>query len=259
MKHPNQAVEELVLRGVGLSYGNGRAPLLVFQGISFTVLPGELVCVVGPSGCGKTSLLKLIGGLLRPTQGEILLGRKTAEELRKLRCFSYVFQNPVLLPWRDLRQNVALPGIVYGDSDVTARSQAMIELVGLKGFERCHPEQLSGGMQSRAAIARALTCQPQFLLADEPFGSLDELNRAKLQMEFQRIWTAIGASVIFVTHSLSEAALLADRVLVMGERPAGIVADIPNSLPRPRSIETAETREYARVLHDIRAELNRER
>ena len=250
-----KSIEPLIaLEQVGAAYSNGKGLLQVFTSVSFTVGKGEFLAVVGPSGCGKTTLLRVIGGLLKPTSGKVAVQDNDEGESTRRRTFSYVFQNPVLLPWRTVRKNVALPSEVFGDGVIRARVEAMIELVGLREFSDSFPDQLSGGMQSRVAIARALTYDPKVLLMDEPFGSLDEITRTRLNLELLRIWRTIGAGVVFVTHSLSEAVFLADRVLIMGQMPTGVIADIPNNdLARPRALDMFEQVEFTQRVHEIRS------
>lgn len=244
----------LALRGVSVTYTNGSGPIAVFGPTDFQVGPGEFLAVVGPTGCGKTTLLRVLGALLRPTEGKVMLRGQEVAEGRRGREFSYVFQNPVLLPWRTLRANVALPSEVFGDKAVLGRVDEMIKLVGLEEFAERYPDELSGGMKSRAAIARALTFEPEVLLMDEPFAALDETTRLKMNLELLRVWRETGATVVFVTHSLNEAAFLGDRILIMGPRPSGLIAEIANrDLPRPRTIEMLESPAFLRRLREVRS------
>ncbi len=183
---------------------NSSNPLVVFKNLSLDIRRGELAVIVGPSGCGKTTLLRLVGDLLKTTNGTILIGGHTPQEARKSREFSFVFQNPVLLPWRTVRKNVELAGEVFHDSKVRSRAQEFINLVGLSSFENAYPGHLSGGMQSRVAIARALTFNPKVLLMDEPFADLDELTRFRMNIELLRVWQNQKTTVLFVTHSLRD-------------------------------------------------------
>jgi NitT/TauT family transport system ATP-binding protein len=209
--------------------------LSVLDQISFQVQAGEFLCLVGASGCGKTTLLKLIAGLEQPTHGTIYLA---GEEVDKpSRHVGFVFQEPTLMAWRTVKANVTLPLDLNGSGKKLAeeKAQALLNLVGLKGFEDAQPSQLSGGMAQRVALARALVYDPQILLLDEPFGALDALTRERMGQELLRIWRAHRKTVVMVTHSVPEAVLLADRVLVLGPRPASIVAEVPIDLPRPRT------------------------
>ncbi len=193
----------------------GREPVPVINDVSLRIEPGEFACVVGASGCGKTTLLRLVAGLLLPSRGKILVDGLEPEVARKHRAFGFVFQDPVLFPWRTVEKNVALPFEIAREPVETERIHQFIDLVGLKGNEKSRPKELSGGMRSRVAIARALIYEPQILLMDEPFGDLDEVTRHKLHQELVRIWTQLRCTVIFVTHNVEEAAFLGDRVIVM--------------------------------------------
>ena len=201
---------------------------------SLAVAPGEFVSIIGPSGCGKTSLLRIVGDLETPTSGTLTVVGVTPAEARKSREIGVVFQSPALLNWRTVEENVKLPAEVYGEHQVALRVNEMIETVGLAGFEKSYPRELSGGMQSRVAIARALNYRPSVLLMDEPFGALDEITREKMQFELIRIWEETEPAVIFITHSISEALILSDRVVVMSARPGRILEDLDVEFPRPR-------------------------
>lgn len=211
---------------------NGRVEAL--SCISLRIQQGEFVSMIGPSGCGKTSLMRIVGDLETPTAGAIRVLGKTPEDARRERLIGFVFQNPSLLAWRTVEENVRLPAEVFGDAEVVGRVPEMIDIVGLAGFEQAYPRELSGGMQSRVAMARVLTFRPAVLLMDEPFGALDEITREKMQIELLRIYHATGAAILFITHSISEALLLSDRVLVMSARPGRIVDDLTVGFPRPR-------------------------
>ena len=210
------------------------AQVVALDETNLRVRRAEFVSVIGPSGCGKTTLLRIVGDLESPTSGEALVDGRPPPEARKARRIGVVFQSPALLEWRTVEQNVALPGEVFGDPGVSARVRETIRIVGLEGFERAFPRELSGGMQSRVSIARALTYRPAVLLMDEPFGALDEITRERMQLELLRIWRETEPTVLFITHSISEAVLLSDRVVVMSPRPGRIVEDLTIDLPRPR-------------------------
>jgi len=210
-------------------------PVHALTGIDLMVGDGEFVSLVGPSGCGKSTLLRLIAGLVPSTSGSIEIDSTTVTEPR--RDTAMVFQSPTLLPWATIEDNVLFPlKVMDGVSrDSRGRAHALLELVGLSGFERKYPRELSGGMQQRASICRALIHEPQILLMDEPFGALDALTREEMSLELLRIWTAQRKTIVFVTHSIPEAVLLSDRVIVMSPRPGRIARILDVPLPRPRS------------------------
>jgi NitT/TauT family transport system ATP-binding protein len=205
--------------------------------VSCTIGSGEFISLLGPSGCGKSTLMMMMAGLLQPSEGQILFkGQPVTEPLKD---FGVVFQDAILLPWRNVIANVELPQEILGLPKSQRRDLAenMIRLVGLSGFERKFPHELSGGMQQRVAIARALSLNPSLLLMDEPFGALDAMTREQLNLELQRISLESKATVIFVTHSIAEAAFLSDRVFVMSGRPSTVREIVPIDIPRPRQIE----------------------
>jgi NitT/TauT family transport system ATP-binding protein len=227
--------------------------LLALDTVSLDIERNQFVTLVGPSGCGKSTLLKIISGIIRPTEGKILFD---GQELTKpSRHIGLVFQRPILLPWRSVLDNILFPIEMLGWSLAKHRDEAMrlIQLVGLSGFERALPNELSGGMQQRVSICRALIYDPQMMMMDEPFGALDAMTREDLSVELLRIWTDRKKTVIFVTHSIPEAVLLADRVVVLGIRPGRVIMDLPVSLPRPRSLETERLPEFQDLVHTIRA------
>lgn len=212
------------------------------------------MALVGPSGCGKSSLLRAVGGLLQPQSGTICLGDMSPQQARRSRCISFVFQQPVLLPWWTVRQNVALPLWIAGVPRLQ-RAEAVahfLDLVGLSQFAHFYPHQLSGGMQQRVALARAFVSQPAVLLLDEPFSALDEIMREHMNVELSRLWSATGATVLFVTHALGEAVFLADRVLVLSDRPGTVVADVPVHLPRPRTLDLLEQPSFLHHVSSLR-------
>jgi NitT/TauT family transport system ATP-binding protein len=246
------------LTAVHLNYVFEDGPLHVLADISLTIEAGAFVALVGPSGVGKSTLLRLVAGLLRPSTGQITLDGQPASQSRD--PIGLVFQRDNLMPWRTVTENVRLPLELLGRKGHVSqeRVQDMIELVGLAGFEQSYPAQLSGGMAQRVALARALVHQPQLLLLDEPFGALDALTRERMGQELLRIWQAMPVTVFMVTHSIYEAVLLADEVLVMGGepgngRPATITQHIPIQLPRPRQFEMQGTAEFQECAAQIRA------
>lgn len=225
------------------------------EDVSFRAMPGEFWAIVGPSGCGKTTLLKLLGDLISPTSGEIRVQEMSVSQARTRGSFSYVFQNPVLLPWRRVRRNVQLPLEILKRKNGRDPDE-LLRLVGLADFGDRFPNELSGGMQQRVAIARALTYEPQFLLMDEPFGALDELTRDAMNVELLRIWEKVGINVFLVTHSLSEAAFLADKVLVLSARPARVAALVQVPFSRPRNKTLRDNAEFQEVVRCLRGNLN---
>ena len=227
------------LAGVRKVYRTRGADFLAISEATFDVEPGELVSLVGPSGCGKTTLLKILAGLHPFDSGELKIG-STTQPFDPSRDIGMVFQAPLLLKWRRVIDNVLLPAEILGLPMAASRARArdLLALVGLKGKEDQYPYELSGGMQQRAAIARALIHDPKLILMDEPFGALDALTREQLQRELLQIWARTRVTILFVTHSVEEAVLLADRVLVMSAGPGRIEADIVIDLPRPREVSS---------------------
>jgi NitT/TauT family transport system ATP-binding protein len=242
------------LRGVSRRFlTRSGTTITALEGVSLDIQRDQFVTVVGPSGCGKTTLMKLVGGLTPPSQGTVKLGGEVL--LRPSRKVGMVFQRPVLLPWRSVLQNVLFPLEMLGWPTEDRRDEAhrLIELVGLGGFENALPGELSGGMQQRVSICRALIYDPELLLMDEPFGALDAMTREDLSFELLRIWEEKRKTVVFVTHSIAEAVLLADRVIVMTARPGKVVMDVPITLPRPRTPDTEFTPEFKDFARTIRA------
>jgi NitT/TauT family transport system ATP-binding protein len=227
------------------------------EAIDLSIAAGEFVSLIGPSGCGKSTLLRLIGDLTAPTAGSITINGKPARQARLDRDYGIVFQAPVLFDWRSVQANVALPLEVKGVSgpDRERRTWQMLELVELRDFARHFPYQLSGGMQQRVSIARALALEPSILLMDEPFGALDEMTRERMNIEVQRIWQQTETTVVFVTHSIPEAVFLSSRVVVMSPRPGRIVSVIDVDLPRPRNDDTRETARYFELITEVRETL----
>lgn len=229
--------------------------LHVLNKINFDVKEGEFLSIIGPSGCGKTTLLKIIGGLIKPTTGDLMVRGGPVKIALERREFGFVFQNPILLPWRNTIKNVELPLEIIGHENSKKLPKKLLQIVGLEGFENSYPKELSGGMQQRVAIARALTFEPSILLMDEPFGALDEITRNKMNLELLRIWkeekTTIS-TVIFVTHSIPEAVFLSDRVIVLSKRPAKIDKIIDIDLPRPRKSEMKHSKKYIELVECLR-------
>jgi NitT/TauT family transport system ATP-binding protein len=228
------------IKNVSMVYSVRGGEVFAVDDVSLDVAPGEFVSLIGPSGCGKSTLLRLVADILQPTNGAIAVDGMTTHEARRRHAYSFVFQNPVLFPWLNLQRNVEFALDIVGSkrSERAALANEMIELVGLKGFEEAFPNQLSGGMRQRAAIARALTMRPDLLLMDEPFGALDEITRERMNFELLRILRQTGAAVLFVTHSIDEAVILSDRIVVMTPRPGKIRTIVDIDLPKPRSSDT---------------------
>jgi len=235
----------------------GQAVTTALSGIDLEIRRGEFVSLIGPSGCGKSTLLRLIGDLTQPTIGSVSVNDKPAGQARVDRDYGIVFQAPVLFDWRTVEENVRLPLELQGmeRAERDRRVGEMLELVELSEFRAHHPYQLSGGMQQRVSIARALAFSPSLLLMDEPFGALDEMTRERMNSEVLRIWEQTGITVVFVTHSIPEAVFLSSRVAVMSARPGRITRLIDVDLPRPRGVETREERRYFELITEVREAL----
>ena len=249
------AASAIAVRHLRKVYGTADDGLIeALRDLSFEVAAGEFVSVVGPSGCGKSTLLKIIAGIL-PASGEVALdGQVVSGPSTRI---GVVFQAPVLLPWRTILDNVLLPIDVrrFGRRGYAERALGLLKLVGLEGFERRHPHELSGGMQQRVAICRALITDPALLVMDEPFGALDALTREAMNLELLRIWDASRKTVFFITHSIPEAVFLSDRVIVMTPRPGAIDEIVPIDLPRPRGLELMGTEPFAAYTDHVRRRL----
>jgi NitT/TauT family transport system ATP-binding protein len=231
-----------------------RGNVLALSDIDLTITPGEFVSLIGPSGCGKSTLLRIVGDLVAPTSGKVVVNGKSAHQARIDRDYGIVFQDAVLYDWRTVAKNIALP-LEMLRWDRTRRSERvneLVRLVELGGFEQHYPWQLSGGMQQRVSIARALSCDPALLLMDEPFGALDEMTRERMNMELLRIWEASGSTVIFVTHSIAEAVFLSTRVVVMSPRPGRITGIVDVDLSQPRNADTREEPRFFELVTQVR-------
>jgi NitT/TauT family transport system ATP-binding protein len=252
-KSPTRSI--LVVNDLNLTFTDGNGGLHVLDRLSFSVEPEEFVCVLGPSGSGKSTLLRVLAGLLEPTEGEVIyFGQNSnTSDVR----IGFVFQKANLMPWRTVLENIILPLEIQKSDPQAAHIQAqeLVELVGLHGFEQSLPRDLSGGMAQRVAIARALIHDPQVLLLDEPFGSLDALTRERMGAELLRIWQARRKTVVMVTHAIPEAVFLADRVLVLSPRPGRLRLDLPIELPRPRLEEMRYTPAFGKLAQQLRAAL----
>ncbi|MEP6892891.1 MAG: ABC transporter ATP-binding protein [Gaiellaceae bacterium] len=238
----------------GLSKVFGKGGVTALQDIDLDVSRGEFVSLIGPSGCGKSTLLRIVGDIVEPSAGGITVNGKPARRARLDRDYGIVFQAPVLYDWRTVARNIALPLEMLGwdRAKRAERVKEMLDLVELTGFEGHHPWQLSGGMQQRVSIARAFSFSPPLLLMDEPFGALDEMTRERLNLELLRIWAETGSTVIFVTHSISEAVFLSTRVVVMSPRPGRIAGIVPVDLPQPRAATTREEPRFFQLVTEVR-------
>jgi NitT/TauT family transport system ATP-binding protein len=248
---------QAVVRLANVSKQFGKGGVTALQDVDLEIRPGEFISLIGPSGCGKSTLLRVVGDLIQATSGEVVVNGKTAARARADHDYGIVFQDSVLFDWRTVAKNIGLPLELAGWSREKRRERVheMLELVELTGFESHHPWQLSGGMQQRVSIARALSFDPPLLLMDEPFGALDEMTRERLNLELLRIWQASGSTVIFVTHSISEAVFLSTRVVVMSPRPGRITGIVDVDLPQPRTGRTREEPRFAELVRDVRRTL----
>ena len=254
-----EPAQDLVLEIAGLekTFNPGRSnAVTAITGLDLAVRPREFVSIIGPSGCGKSTLLRLVGGLIEPTEGALFVNGRSAQEARLNRDYGMVFQAAGLLDWRSAVRNVELPLELMGWSKLRRRARAgeMLELVDLSGFDSHYPAELSGGMQQRVSIARALSFEPALLLMDEPFGALDEMTREHMQTELLKIWRETTATVIFITHSIPEAVFLSTRVAVMSPRPARIAAEIPIEFPE-RTPAVRDTEEFFHNVSVVRRTL----
>jgi NitT/TauT family transport system ATP-binding protein len=241
-------------------YGQANGGTVALQDVSLAIEKGEFIALVGPSGCGKSTLLRLIADLDTPSQGEIGVNGKTPHAARLARDYGFVFQSPTLYEWRTIVRNAELPLEVMGSpkGEWQARVDKMLAMVGLRDFHGHYPFQLSGGMQQRASIARALSFDPTILLMDEPFGALDEFTRERMNLELLDIWETTHKTILFVTHSIAEAVFLANRVVVMTPRPGRIATVIHVDLPYPRTFETRETPRFFELVTEVRETLKEE-
>ncbi len=245
------------VRKASLVYNPHEAPVHALSEVDLTIAPGEFVSLIGPSGCGKTTLLRVIADLEHITSGSVLVNGVSPQDARLARAYGYVFQAPGLFPWRSVLGNVKLPLQIHGRSaaqcDAIARDQ--LARVGLTGFESKYPWQLSGGMQQRVSIARALSFEPRILMMDEPFGALDEITRDRLNEQLQQLWQRERRTVVFVTHSIAEAVYLSSRIVIMSPRPGRIVKVIESPLPVERTLDMRDSAAFVNVAHEVREAL----
>jgi NitT/TauT family transport system ATP-binding protein len=248
------AARVIDIAGLSLTFETSDGPVQALSEIDLAIERGEFVSLIGPSGCGKTTLLRVIADLETATRGMINVNGLTPREARLERAYGYVFQAPALYPWRTIAKNIALPLEIMGFSkeERNKRISRNVELVNLTGFEKRFPWQLSGGMQQRASIARALAFDPDLLLMDEPFGALDEIVRDKLNEQLLRLWNKTRKTVVFVTHSIPEAVFLSTRVVVMSPRPGRIYDVIDCGFPRDRTLEIRETPQFLEIANRVR-------
>ena len=242
------------VRNVSLTFETADGKVDALSNVSLQIADGEFVSFIGPSGCGKTTMLRVIADLQQPTSGTLLVNDMSPEQARLQRRYGYVFQAPALFPWRTIEKNIKLPLEIMGfsDSEQRARAARYLALVNLNGFERKFPWQLSGGMQQRVSIARALSFDPALLLMDEPFGALDEIVRDHLNEQLLQLWDKTGKTVLFVTHSIPEAVFLSTKIVVMSPRPGRIIDVIDCNFPRDRTLEVRETPEFLKIAQRVR-------
>jgi len=242
--------------GVDMVYEGGPRPLQALAGIDLSVDRGEFVSIIGPSGCGKSTLLRVIGGLQQASRGSVLVDGLPPREAQRRKQLGFVFQDPSLLPWRNVIDNVRLPLQVNRREGARGDPERVVDVVGLGEFRRYYPHQLSGGMQQRVALARSFVTSPSLLLMDEPFGALDEITRTAMRYELMRVWRSEAGegacTVVFVTHSIAEAVLLSDRVVLMTPQPGRISAILDIDLARPRDEETEVTPAFVEYTHRLR-------
>ena len=247
----------LEVRHASVVYPPASAPVHALQGIDLAVAEGEFVSLIGPSGCGKTTLMRVIADLEPISAGEVLVNGVSPREARLARAYGYVFQAPALFPWRTVLANVTLPLQIQGVPKLQANAVALdhLQRIGLQGFESKYPWQLSGGMQQRVSIARALSFEPKILMMDEPFGALDEITRDRLGEQLQQLWQRERRTVVFVTHSIAEAVYLSTKIVVMSPRPGRIVKVIDSPLPDTRQLGLRDSPDFIRIAHEVREAL----
>jgi NitT/TauT family transport system ATP-binding protein len=245
------------VRKASVVFAAGDAPVHALSEVDLDVADGEFVSLIGPSGCGKTTLLRVIADLEKTSSGEVSVNGVSPHQARLARAYGYVFQAPALFPWRTVLANVTLPLQIQGTPRAQAQRIALehLQRVGLAGFERKYPWQLSGGMQQRVSIARALSFEPRILMMDEPFGALDEITRDRLNEQLQQLWQRERRTVVFVTHSIAEAVYLSTKIVVMSPRPGRIVKVIQSPLPDERHLGLRDSQAFVDVAHTVREAL----
>ncbi len=253
----NSTEPVIEISNLTLTFETNDGPVHALSNIDLAVNQGDFVTLIGPSGCGKTTLLRLIADLEMPTSGTILVSGDSPQQARKNKEYGYVFQSPALYPWRNIERNIALPLEILGlnKNEQKQRIERNLSLVNLEGFERKYPWQLSGGMQQRASIARALAVEPKLLLMDEPFGALDEIVRDHLNEQLLQLWAKTNKTVVFVTHSIPEAVFLSTKIVVLCPRPGRIHEIIEGKLPPERTLDIRETPEFLEIAQKVRSGL----
>ncbi|MDT0683002.1 ABC transporter ATP-binding protein [Roseicyclus sp. F158] len=254
MSAPGTEGAVVTARNLDLTFQTSDGPVHALKDVSLSVEPGEFVSFIGPSGCGKTTFLRCVAGLEEPTGGTLEVNGMSADEARRARAYGYVFQAAGLYPWRTIGGNIRLPLEImgYSEEEKARRVRQTLELVDLGGFEKKFPWQLSGGMQQRASIARALSFDADLLLMDEPFGALDEIVRDRLNEELLSLWDRTGKTMLFVTHSIPEAVYLSTKIVVMSPRPGRISDVIDSPLPKERPLDIRDSREFIEIAHRVR-------
>lgn len=240
------------LGDVGMVFESRERRTEALKDVALRVEENSFVTLIGPSGCGKTTVLRIVADLVSPTSGSVEVLGGSPKDARRDRKVGFVFQHAALLGWRTVLSNVLLPGEIMGGTDGKKRSEELLELVGLRGFEQHYPDELSGGMQQRVSIARALSYDPKILLMDEPFGALDLITRDKMALELLRIWQKAEKTVLFVTHSIDEAVLLSDQVLVLSTRPGTVLERVQIDLSRPRTLEMRDSSRFHELARHLR-------
>lgn len=246
---------EISIKDLGMTFkDNNGNDVKALTGVNLDIYKGEFISLLGPSGCGKTTLLRMVADLLEPTDGQVRICGITPKEIRLQRKFGFVFQNAVLFDWRTIQKNIELPleTLGFNKKERRQRSSEMLEMVGLSEFAKHFPNQLSGGMQQRVNIARALSIEPEILLMDEPFSALDEFTKEKLHEDLLKIWRKTNKTVLFVTHNIQEAVFLSDRVCVLSPHPGRLSAVVNIDLPRPRVLDMKETPEFNALMKKVR-------
>ena len=246
---------EISIKDLGMTFkDNSGNDVKALTGVNLDIYKGEFISLLGPSGCGKTTLLRMVADLLEPTEGTVRISGMTPREIRLQRKFGFVFQSAVLFDWRTIEQNIELPLETMGfrKKERRARSKEMLEMVGLSAFAKHFPGQLSGGMQQRVNIARALSIEPEILLMDEPFSALDEFTKEKLHEDLLRIWRKTNKTVLFVTQNIQEAVFLSDRVCVLSPHPGRLSAVVDINLPSPRNLDMKESPEFNELVKKVR-------
>ena len=250
----NESDIAIKIDNVGMVYRSGNNDVTALKEISLHIEKGEFISLLGPSGCGKTTLLRIVADLLSPSSGQVLIDGQSTKKARMQKKYGMVFQSPVLYEWRTVQKNVELPLelMKLSKQERAGRAEKMLELVGLLDFRDHHPQQLSGGMQQRVGIARALALRPEILLMDEPFSALDEFTREKLHEDLLHIWSKTNKTVLFVTHNIAEAVFLSDRVCVLSPHPGRLSAVVDIDLPRPRRMEMRDSPEFNALVAKVR-------